>query len=122
MRGSMVMTDALEVVAVIGEFLPGIFGLVMQLCRSIPIYWALLSEERPLAGSLIYPTLQIRSGQECNVFTDKLRSRLLHLDVSPRLHTFITLRSHPECHAKKPAMFIATVNQKTATKLGLEHL
>ena len=67
------------------------------------------------------PTLQIRSGQESIVFTDKLRSRLLHLDVSPRLHTY-TLRSNPECHAINPATFTATVNQKTATKLGLEHL
>ena len=57
MRGSMVMTDALEGVAVIGEFLPGIFGRIMQLCRCIPLYWALLSEEKPLAGSLICPNL-----------------------------------------------------------------
>jgi hypothetical protein len=64
MRGSMVMTDALEGVAVIGEFLPGIFGRVMQLCSCIPIYWAFLSEEKLLAGSLICPTLKISGGLE----------------------------------------------------------
>ena len=64
MRGSMVMTDALEVVAAIWEFLPGIFGRVKQLYSCIPIYWALLSEERPLAGSLICPTLPLSGRQE----------------------------------------------------------
>ena len=44
MRGSMVMTDALEGAAVMGEFWPGSLGGVMQLCRCLPIYRALLSE------------------------------------------------------------------------------
>jgi len=69
----------------------------------------------------ILRTLQIRSGQESSELTDKIRSRLLHLDVSPRRHVY-TSRSNPECHAKKPATFAATVIQKTATKLCFEHL
>jgi hypothetical protein len=44
MRGSMVMTDAMEGTAVMGKCWPGSLGDVMQLCRSIPIYRALLSE------------------------------------------------------------------------------
>lgn len=56
MSGSMVMTAALE------ESLPGSLEDVMHLYRCLLIYRALLSEEKPLAGQLICPTLQIRSG------------------------------------------------------------
>ena len=51
---------------------------------------------------------KVRSGQEPREFIDKLYSRLLHLDVSPRRHLY-TFLSNPECHAKKPAAFAATV-------------
>ena len=66
-------------------------------------------------------TLVIRSGQDPSEFTDKLHCFHPHLEVRPRLHVYTSL-SNPECIAKKPATFAATVIQKTATKLGLEHL
>ena len=44
MRGSMLMTVALEGAAVMGSFWPGILGGVMQHHRFTPIYRALLSD------------------------------------------------------------------------------
>lgn len=66
-------------------------------------------------------TLLIRSGQDPNESPDNLLFCLLHLEVKGLRHCN-TFRSNPECNAKKPATFAATVIQKTATKLGLEHL
>ena len=43
MRGSIVITDALEGVAVMGAFWPGSLGGDMQLSRCIPICRALLA-------------------------------------------------------------------------------
>lgn len=66
-------------------------------------------------------TLLVRSGQDPGKFTDRLHCFHPHLEVWPRLHVYTSL-SNTECIAKKPATFAATVIQKTATNLGLEHL
>ncbi len=60
-------------------------------------------------------TLQNRSGQKLMVLFP--RSRFLYLDAIASFHAR-TLQSNPECHARKTATFVATVIQKTATKLG----
>jgi len=66
-------------------------------------------------------TLKIRNGQGHTGLISKPRSRLLHLDVSPRLYLY-TLVSNPECQAINTVTLASTVIQKTATKLPLEHL